>query len=246
MSEDPTEETVIRFDNVSKEYKLFKSERQRLISTLFHRKNYKIKLANDNINLFIQRGASVAIFGRNGAGKSTLLKMVTGVVFPTRGKVTVNGRVSAILELTAGFDEVLSGRENIYLKGMILGMKRAEIVDIEKEIVDFADIGDYIDQPVRTYSSGMKARLGFAINTHIDPDILVIDEALSVGDKAFQRKCRKKLAEIRARENVTVLVVTHSAESARELCQHGVVLEDGKLVFAGPIAHALKHYNKDL
>ena len=129
---------------------------------------------------------------KNGAGKSTILKMITGVTFPTEGNVTVNGRVSALLELTSGFDQEFTGRENIYLKGQILGLKNKEIQELEQTIIDFAELEEYIDQPVRTYSSGMKARLGFSINVNIKPEILIVDEALSVGDESFKKKCIKK------------------------------------------------------
>ena len=241
---DKSSDTIaIEFKNVSKMYKLYKNDRQKLMAALIPGKKLRQKTANDNISFQIERGESVAILGKNGAGKSTLLKLITGVAFPSSGEVVVNGQVSAILELTAGFDEALTGRENIYLKGMILGLDKSAIAKIEKEITDFADLAEYIDQPVRTYSSGMKARLGFAINAHINPDILIIDEALSVGDKDFRKKCRTKIAEIRAHEHVTVLLVTHSADSAREFCERGLVLDNGKLVCDGAIAEALDFYN---
>jgi len=240
----PVVRTAIEFKSVSKVYKLYKNDRQKLAAALMPRKKLAQKIANDSISFKIKHGESVAILGKNGAGKSTLLKLITGVTFPTIGDVIVHGQVSAILELTAGFDEALTGRENIYLKGMVLGLEKSAIAAIEKEIIDFAELGEYIDQPVRTYSSGMKARLGFAVNAHINPDILIIDEALSVGDKDFRKKCRTKIAEIRAREHVTVLLVTHSADSAREFCERGLVLAGGKLVHDGPIAEALEFYNQ--
>ena len=235
---------AIEFRGVSKTYKLYKNDRQKLAATLIPRKKLSEKVANDDISFQIKRGESVAIIGKNGAGKSTLLKLITGVAFPSSGQVVVNGQVSAILELTAGFDDALTGRENMYLKGIILGLEKSSVRNIEKEVIDFADLGEYIDQPVRTYSSGMKARLGFAINAHINPDILIIDEALSVGDKDFRKKCRNKIAEIRARKHVTVLLVTHSAESAREFCERGLVIDSGRLVYDGATADALDFYNK--
>lgn len=173
-------DVVIHFNRVVKQYKLYKQKKWRLVDSLFGTKRYTLKTATDHVSFQVARGESVAILGLNGAGKSTLLKMITGVVFPTSGDIKVSGRVSALLELTAGFDPAFTGRENIHLKGMLLGMKKYEVSKIESKIVKFADIGEYIDQPVRTYSSGMKARLGFAINASIDPDILVIDEALSI------------------------------------------------------------------
>lgn len=239
---DATSDIAIEFRNVSKIYKLYKNDRERLTAMLVPRKKLHQKIANDSISLQINRGESIAILGKNGAGKSTLLKLITGVTFPTSGEVIVNGQVSAILELTAGFDDALTGRENIYIKGVILGIEKSSMIKIEQDIIDFADIGEYIDQPVRMYSSGMRSRLGFAINAHINPDILIIDEALSVGDKAFQKKCRMKIAEIRTREHVTFLLVTHSVQSAREFCDRGIVLDGGKLVYDGPIASALELY----
>lgn len=239
-----TSDVAIEFSNVSKVYRLYKNDRQKLAAMFIPRKRLYEKLANSDVSFKVKRGESVAILGKNGAGKSTLLKLITGITFPTHGKIAVNGKISAILELTAGFDDTLTGRENIYLKGLILGLEKSSVQKIEKEIIDFADIGEYIDQPVRTYSTGMKSRLGFAVNAHIDPDILIIDEALSVGDKEFRRKCLVKLAAIRALEHVTVLLVTHSTESARAFCNRTLVLEKGRLVYDGPTDEALDFYNK--
>jgi teichoic acid transport system ATP-binding protein len=240
---------VIDLKNVTKQYKLYSQEKKRLLGLFFKNKkvvHYELKTANDQINLQIERGESVALFGENGAGKSTLLKIITGVVYPTSGEVQINGQVSAMLELTAGFDSEFTGREKIYLKGMLLGISKAKMAEVEGQIIEFSNIGEYIDQPVRTYSSGMKARLGFSVIAFTDPDILVIDEALSVGDKKFQAKCRAKVDEIRSLEHVTVLFVTHSIESAKEFCERGVVLESGKIVYDGEINSAIKHYEQVL
>ena len=170
-------EPIITFKNVSKTYILYKNDQARFKALFFKPRNPKTNKALNNVSFSINAGESVGIIGDNGAGKSTLLKMITGVAFPDEGEITVNGQVAALLELTAGFSLEMTGRENIYLKGYILGLKDDFIKTIEDDIVEFAQIGDYIDQPVRTYSSGMKMRLGFAINVNIDPDILVIDEA---------------------------------------------------------------------
>lgn len=240
----PDDNIAIQFDNVTKEYKLYPNEHQRLLAYVTKHRNYKSKKANNNLSFTIKRGESVAILGNNGAGKSTMLKMITGVVFPTKGNITVNGRVSALLELSAGFDNFFTGRENIYLKGMLLGLDKSEIKKLENKIIKFADIGDYIDQQVRTYSSGMRARLGFAINAHIDPDILVVDEALSVGDRQFQQKCRQKVHEIMDKDDTTFLLVTHSGSAAADFCQRGLVLDKGKLTFDGPIEEAIKFYEE--
>jgi teichoic acid transport system ATP-binding protein len=186
------------------------------------------------------------IIGRNGSFKSKMLKMITEVVFPTNGKITVNGRVSALLELTTGFDPEFTGRENIYLKGQLMGLSDKEISKLEPTIIDFAELGDYIDQPVRTYSSGMTARLGFSINANIEPEILVIDEALSVGDMKFREKCQEKIDEIVEKEHVTVLYVTHSPSSAEDFCERGLVLNQGKLVFDGEYDDAVEAYDEIL
>lgn len=236
-------ETVIEFKNVSKIYKLYKNDKQRFKSIFFKKTPYKEKRAVDNVSMKIQRGESVALLGKNGAGKSTILKMITEVAFPTTGEIIVNGRVSALLELTSGFDPEFTGRENIYLKGQILGLDTNEIKELEGDIIDFAQLEEYIDQPVRTYSSGMKARLGFSINVNIKPEILIVDEALSVGDEEFRRKCIKKINELLSQENVTLLYVTHATKTAKDFCKRGMILQKGKLVFDGDIEEAIEQYN---
>ena len=235
-------EVVVRFDNVTKLYKLYKNDRARFKGLFSKKVPYKKNKAVNGVSFEVRRGESVALFGRNGAGKSTMLKMITGVTFPTEGDVYVNGKVCALLELGAGFDLESTGRENIRFKCSLMGMTDSEIDAVEGDIVDFADIGDYIDQPLRSYSSGMKARLGFAINANARPDILIVDEALSVGDKNFQKKCKDKVAEIMADEDVTLLFVTHSLATARDFCKRGIVLEKGKLLFDGGIEEAIEFY----
>ena len=168
--------------------------------------------------------------------------MITGVTFPTEGKVMVDGRVSALLELTAGFDPEFTGRENIYFRGQLLGIDEEEIKQLEPDIIEFADLGDYIDQPVRTYSSGMKARLGFAINSNVEPEILIVDEALSVGDQTFRKKCTAKIHELVHDKEITFLFVTHSISTARDFCDRGVVMKSGKMMFDGDIEDAIKYY----
>ncbi len=237
-------DTVIKFDNVTKIYKLYSSTRKRLLSIFLKNVKYKKKKAVDEVSFEIKRGESVALFGKNGAGKSTVLKMITGVSFPTSGEITVNGRVSALLELTSGFDQEFSGRENIYLKGHILGLSDKEIKDLENTIIEFSELGDYIDQPVRTYSSGMKSRLGFAINVNIKPEILIVDEALSVGDTAFRIKCKEKVNEIIEKDNVTLLFVTHQTAVAEEFCTRGIVMKNGKLIFDGEVHEASEYYKQ--
>ena len=195
-----------------------------------------------DISFSVEEGEVHALLGENGAGKSTVLKMITGVCFPTEGEIKVKGRVSALLELTSGFDPEFTGRENIYLKGQLLGLKDSEIRELEQDIIDFAGISEYIDQPVRTYSSGMKARLGFSISVNIRPEILIVDEALSVGDEEFKNKCIKKVNEIISREDVTLLFVTHATGVAKEFCNRGLLMKEGKLIFDGDITDAIEKY----
>ena len=200
-------------------------------------------LALDGVNLEVNRGERIGIIGANGAGKSTLLKMITGVAFPDEGEITVDGKVAALLELTAGFSMEMTGRENIYLKGYVLGLEDSYIKQIEEKIIDFAELGDYIDQPVRTYSSGMKMRLGFAINVNIEPDVLVVDEALSVGDATFKKKCKNKIKEI-IESGVTVLYVSHNAASVKEICSRSIFLKKGTVMFDGPTDETLRAYEE--
>ena len=234
--------TVIEFKNVSKIYKLYKNDKKRFKAIFFKNTPCKKKKAVDNISFKIHKGESVALFGKNGAGKSTILKMITEVAFPTNGEIKIDGRVSALLELTSGFDPEFTGRENIYLKGQILGLSNEDIKRLEPIIIEFAELDDYIDQPVRTYSSGMKARLGFSINVNIEPEILIVDEALSVGDEEFRRKCIKKINELINNDNITLLYVTHATKTAKDFCKRGMVMQKGNLIFDGDIEEAMQIY----
>ena len=233
-------EPIIKFDNVSKVYTLYRSSREQFAALFYQSKKLHKHKALDGISFEIRKGESVAIIGKNGAGKSTVLKMITGVAFPTEGTVSVKGRVAALLELTAGFAPDMTGRENIYFKGYVLGMKESEIKQIEEKVIEFADLGEYIDQPVRTYSSGMRMRLGFAININTDPDILVVDEALSVGDAAFKKKCKKRIKEM-IKQNITVLYVSHSKDIA-DICDRAIYLQKGKVIFDGSMEETLEKY----
>ena len=240
MSDQPT---VIRFNNVTKVYKLYKSDRARFKGLFSKNVKYKENRAVKNLSFEVKKGESLALLGRNGAGKSTILKIITGVCFPTEGEVEVEGKVSALLELAAGFDLESTGRDNIAFKCSLMGLSEKEIAEVEPDIIEFADVGEYIDQPLRSYSSGMKARLGFAISANVRPDILIVDEALSVGDKDFRKKCKDKVAEIMADEDVTLLFVTHSLATAKDFCKRGMVLEKGKLLFDGDIDDAIEFYD---
>ncbi len=235
-------DTIIKFENVSKDYFLYKNEKSRFKAIFTNNRGVKRHQALKDITFEIKRGESVGIIGKNGAGKSTLLKMITGVSFATKGNITVDGKVAALLELTAGFSADMTGRENIYLKGYLLGLESEEIKEIEDNIIEFAALGEYIDQPVRTYSSGMKMRLGFAININIRPDILVIDEALSVGDAEVRKKCEEKTRELR-NSGVTVLFVSHSMSSIKDTCDRAIYLKGGKIDYDGNVEDAFKRYN---
>ena len=242
MAQFDTTKPIITFKNVSKTYILYKNDQERFRALFFKPRNPKTNKALNKVTFEIMRGESVGIVGDNGAGKSTLLKMITGVAFPDEGEIFVDGKVAALLELTAGFSNEMTGRENIYLKGYILGLEDAYIKQIEERIIDFAELGDYIDQPVRTYSSGMKMRLGFAINVNIEPDVLVVDEALSVGDASFKRKCKDKIKDIIS-AGTTVLYVSHNANSVKEICPRSIYLRKGTLIHDGPTEETLKVYN---
>lgn len=194
-----------------------------------------------DINFEVKQGEAVGIIGRNGAGKSTLLKILSRITKPTTGRFEINGRVSSLLEVGTGFHMELTGRENIYLNGTILGMKRREIKEKFDEIVAFSGVEEFIDTPVKHYSSGMKVRLAFSVAAHLEPEILIIDEVLAVGDAEFQKKCLGKMEDV-AGQGRTVLFVSHNMGAVRKLCTQGVVLEKSKIAFAGEIGSAVNHY----
>ncbi len=195
-----------------------------------------------DLSVNVQAGEVVGIIGRNGAGKSTLLKMLSRITDPTRGRITLRGRVASLLEVGTGFHPDLSGRENIFLNGAILGMTRAEIHRRLDEIVAFAEVEKFLDTPVKRYSSGMYVRLAFAVAAHLDPEILIIDEVLAVGDAAFQRKCLAKLQSATRDEGRTVLFVSHNLAAVRQLCSRAIVLQSGQLVADGPPPEAIAQY----
>jgi len=194
-----------------------------------------------DISLKIEQGDVVGIIGRNGSGKSTLLKILSRIVEPTKGEVIMRGRVASLLEVGTGFHPELTGRENIYFNGAILGMTRREIQSKFDEIVAFSEVEKFLDTPVKFYSSGMYVRLAFAVAAHLDPDILVVDEVLAVGDAAFQKKCLGKMQQV-ARDGRTVLFVSHSMDSVRRLCTKGVLMDGGKVIFGGDIQSAIRQY----
>ena len=204
------QEVAVKIEGLCKDYKMFARKKDRLLETLFpFMERHGVFHAMQDFNLEVRKGEVLGVLGKNGAGKSTLLKMITGVVTPTAGKITLNGKVSSLLELGTAFNPELTGIANIYQHGQVMGLTNEEIKAKEQEIIDFADIGDHLYQPVKTYSSGMFARLAFACAINVDPDILIVDEVLSVGDMAFQLKCFKKFEQFK-KQGKTILFVTHS------------------------------------
>ncbi|HEX7595745.1 MAG TPA: ABC transporter ATP-binding protein, partial [Gemmatimonadaceae bacterium] len=195
----------------------------------------------NDISFELKKGETLGIIGHNGAGKSTMLKHLSGIMEPTRGNIEVNGRLSALIEVGAGFHPDLTGRENVFLNGVILGMSRAEVKRKFDEIVEFAGLEEFIDTPVKRYSSGMFARLGFSVAAHLEPDILVIDEVLSVGDFAFQRKGLEKMRAI-AKSGATVIFVSHNLQAVAEFCQRGILLEKGRVIADGPTDQVVRRY----
>jgi len=239
-------DSVICFENVYKQFTLYR-ERPRSFQELFlfwrrYRRHKPEKFAVlQNLNFQVTPGETVGIIGANGAGKSTILKLVARIIQPTRGKVTVNGRVAALLELGAGFHPDLTGRENVYLNGAVLGFSRKEMRRCFDEIVDFSELESFIDVPVKHYSSGMYMRLAFAVAIHLDPEILLVDEILAVGDSAFQRKCVDRIYEMR-QQGVTILMVSHSLEAVTRLCNRVVWLEEGQIQADGPAREVVQAY----
>ncbi|NTU71142.1 MAG: ABC transporter ATP-binding protein [Coriobacteriia bacterium] len=239
-------DNAIRVKNLTKTYRIYSSSISRALAPFRRDDDSKKFTALKNVSIDFPKGEVVAILGKNGSGKSTLLKIITGVARQTSGEVEIEGRISAMLELTSGFDLELTGVENIYLRALALGIPREEADARKEEIIRFADIGDHINQPVRTYSSGMKARLGFAVSVSVDPDILIVDEVLAVGDDIFKIKCIEKMEEFR-RQGKTILFVSHSLFTVKAFCTRavwinaGVVMEQGEL---GPVVLAYEEFLK--
>ncbi|MGN4126682.1 ABC transporter ATP-binding protein [Lysinibacillus sphaericus] len=227
-------DVVISVNNLSKVYKLYNNPKDRLKESLsLSRKKYHKEFhALDNISFKVKRGETIGIIGKNGSGKSTLLKILTGVLSPSDGDVFVKGKIAALLELGAGFNPEYSGMENIFLQGTILGFTKEQMRSKVELILQFAEIGEYIHQPVRTYSSGMFARLAFAVAINVEPEILIVDEALAVGDVRFQTKCFKKFEDLKE-QGVTILFVTHDVFSVRNMCDRAVWINKGELLLEG-------------
>lgn len=227
-----TAEIAVAVRGVSKHFRVYERPIDRMFEAFSRKPRHRVFEALRGIDLEIMRGETVGIVGRNGSGKSTLLQLIAGTLHPSAGEVVVCGRIAALLELGSGFNPEFSGRENVYLNAQVMGLRRQQIEDRFSRIEQFADIGGFIDQPVRTYSSGMLVRLAFAVAINTDPDILIIDEALAVGDEAFQRKCFARIEEIK-RGGATILFVSHAAESVINLCDRAVLLDAGERLLTG-------------
>lgn len=254
---------LIKVESVDKVYRIWKHPRARLTGSLagrlaratllpaflrtaarrYSESVYREFFALRNISMEIRPGETVGIIGKNGSGKSTTLKVIAGTLQPTRGHVQVRGRVAAMLELAAGFEQEFTGRENVFLSAAILGLSRAEILERFEEITEFADIGDFLDQPVKTYSSGMLVRLAFAVHTAVQPEILIIDEALSVGDETFRRKCFARLDRLKA-EGTTILFVSHDLGSVVHLTERAFFFHEGEIIMEGAPKDVVAEYQR--
>jgi ABC-type polysaccharide/polyol phosphate transport system ATPase subunit len=234
---------IIEFKNVTKNFSLqnHKTFKEFLPALFMGEKTHQSFTALKDISFSVNRGETLGIIGPNGSGKSTILKLIAGVMSPTSGKVAVHGKVSPLIELGAGFHPELTGRENIFLNGAILGLTQKQITEKFKSIVDFAELWDFIDQPIKHYSSGMYMRLAFAVAVNVDPEILIVDEILAVGDTAFQAKCFAKMEEFK-KSGVTILFVSHSLESIKSFCQKVIYINHSQLISIGDPEKVCQEY----
>lgn len=240
-------DVVIKAENLTKIYKIYEKNIDRLKETFhpFHKRYSRDFFALNDVSFEIRRGENVGLIGKNGAGKSTLLKIITGVLTPTAGKIEVRGRIASLLELGAGFNPEMTGVENIFMNGLLMGQSRETMNAKLDEIISFADIGEFVYQPVKTYSSGMFARLAFAVNAFVEPDILIIDEALSVGDAFFQSKCMDKMRTM-IDSGVTVLFVSHDTFAVKNLCSRAFLIQGGKKIMDAPSKEVVEVYRNML
>ncbi len=238
-----TMETVIKVKNLSKKFRRFSSAGDAMKEFIhpFRKRYHNEFWALKDVSIEIKRGECIGIIGRNGSGKSTLLQILCGIMPPTSGELAVNGRIAALLELGAGFHPQFSGRDNVYLSGALMGFTKEDMEEKFQSIADFADIGDFIDQPVTMYSSGMFVRLAFSVAIHVDPEILIIDEALAVGDMRFQQKCYRKINEFKEKGN-TIILITHDMAAVKNFCSTAAWLNDGKISMTGPPVEIIKSY----
>jgi ABC-type polysaccharide/polyol phosphate transport system ATPase subunit len=238
---------AIKVKNVSKDFKIYYDKANTLKEKiLFFKKRSKNDILHvlRDINVTINKGETVGLIGVNGSGKSTLLKLMTKIIYPNKGKITVNGKLTSLLELGAGFHPDFSGRENIYFNASIFGLTRKEIDKRLNKIIEFSELGDYIDNPIRTYSSGMYMRLAFSVAINVDAEILLIDEILAVGDQHFQEKCLNKMKELK-NEGKTMVFVSHSMDAVKFLCDRSIWLCDGKIKMDGQTDDVINEYLKE-
>lgn len=258
------EELAIKVENVSKEYRLgaiggatLKGEIQSKLAKLLNKEDPNLKigekahnknerfLALNDMSFEVKKGEAIGIIGHNGAGKSTILKLICRVTTPTKGNIYINGRITSMLEVGTGFHPELTGRENVYLNGAILGMSKSEIDKKFDEIVEFSEIGQFIDTPIKRYSSGMKVKLAFAVASHLDSEIMIMDEVLAVGDVNFQNKCIDRMKKVATEEGRTILYVSHNMATVKSLCNRCIVLSKGQVIFEGDTDEAIAVYMKN-
>jgi ABC-type polysaccharide/polyol phosphate transport system ATPase subunit len=223
---------MIKVEGISKQFKLYRSPADRLKEIVYRKKYHKDFVALDNISFEVKNGETLGIIGQNGAGKSTLLKILSGIVIPDSGTIKVDGKVTGLLELGTGFNAEMTGLENIYMNGTLIGMSKDELDRKKQTIIDFSELGDFINEPIKTYSSGMTMRLAFSIAIHADPTCFLVDEALSVGDAYFQQKCMRKIQEFRAAGG-SIVFVSHDTNAVMTLCDYAILLDHGKMISYG-------------
>jgi len=244
MKSNISDQIVIKFDHVTKKFSQLsqKTFKEFIPALIRGEQTTESFTALSDISFEIKKGETVGIIGPNGSGKSTILKLIAGVMSPNSGKITVKGKISPLIELGAGFHPELTGSENIYLNGAILGLKRKEIDKNFQSIVDFAELQEFIEQPVKHYSSGMYMRLAFAVAVHVHPEILIVDEILSVGDQKFQEKCFAKMEEFKKSKEVTIVFVSHSPNQIKQFCTRAIYINDHKIQYDGDTQKAIKLY----
>ncbi|RXK12279.1 ABC transporter ATP-binding protein [Halarcobacter mediterraneus] len=234
--------SILQVKNITKIYRIYKSNYDRLKEIFFNKKYHKEFISNKNISFELLEGETLGIVGVNGAGKSTILKIIAGVINPTKGQIIRNGRVTALLELGTGFNDELTGYENIFLNGTLIGMTEEDCKNKKQQIIDFSELGDYIFEPIKTYSSGMRMRLAFSIAIFSEPQVLIVDEALSVGDAHFSAKCTKALKD-RKKQNMSIIYVSHDLNSLKLLCDRVILLNHGEIVKEGEPEEVINSYN---
>ncbi len=234
--------SILQVKKITKIYKIYKSNYDRLKEIFFNKKYHKEFISNKDISFELLEGETLGIIGVNGAGKSTILKIIAGVINPTKGEIIRKGRVTALLELGTGFNEELTGYENIFLNGILIGMTKEECESKKQRIIDFSELGDYIFEPIKTYSSGMRMRLAFSIAIFSEPQVLIVDEALSVGDAHFSAKCTKALKD-RKKNNMSIIYVSHDLNSLKLLCDRVILLNSGEIVKEGEPEDVINSYN---